>query len=32
MVGGQWVVQDARHKDEEPVHHNYVGAVRALMA
>jgi formimidoylglutamate deiminase len=31
MAGGQWVVQDGRHVDEELVQNSYLGAVRELL-
>ncbi|MPZ09333.1 MAG: formimidoylglutamate deiminase [Kiloniellaceae bacterium] len=32
MVGGQWVVQEGRHKDEERVQAAYVSAVKQLLS
>jgi len=31
MAGGQWVVQDGRHRDEERLQNSYLGAVKALL-
>ncbi len=32
MAGGQWVVQEGRHRDEERVQAGYLETVEALLA